>query len=104
MEKCKNVIVIYLQPQWREKDEKTVELPWLDFATPHITPTNAFLFCPCQQTSRDVDSNSGLSPFRETLDKESVKEEMFSKSKGWQGGDKALRIHQKTSAIEEKMV
>lgn len=58
-----------------ERWKKAVKFLGLILPPPHRTPTHAFLFCPCQQTSGDVDSSSGLSPFRERLDKESVKEE-----------------------------
>lgn len=55
--------------------KKAVELLGLILPPLPRTPTHAFLFGPCQQTSRDDDSRSGLSPFRGRRDKESIKGE-----------------------------
>lgn len=67
-----------------------------------LPQANAFLFRPCQQTSRDVDSSSGVSSSRATLDKEPVQEgNVFPTAKDGRDAIRHSEFIKKTSAIEE---
>lgn len=99
MEKCKNVIVIHLQPQWRGGWRNSCA-PWLAL----VPAASVFsLSWPSQTTSRDADSGSGLGTTRALLDKEPVQEgNVFQQQKD--GGDEIshsefIKMHQQRMEI-----